>query len=103
MKSGPAIYPRVPNIQEGQVESSSDFFLVRGGREQGTCGCGWLMCPPLKDNLDSENLYVRFNASNGRVYLIWLVGCFGFSGPLRQYFSLYRAVSQREGERVEEE
>ena len=24
----------------------------------------------------------------------WLVGCFGFNGPLRQYFSLYRAVSQ---------
>ena len=23
-----------------------------------------------------------------------LVGCFGFNGPLRQYFSLYRAVSQ---------
>ena len=33
--------------------------------------------------------------------LIWLVGCFGFKGPLRQYFSLYRAVSQREGERGE--
>ena len=29
----------------------------------------------------------------------WLVGCFGLKGPLRQYFSLYRAVSQREGER----
>ena len=28
----------------------------------------------------------------------WLVG-FGFNGRLRQYFSLYRAVSQREGER----
>ena len=28
----------------------------------------------------------------------WLVG-FGVNGPLRQYFSLYRAVSQREGER----
>ena len=28
-----------------------------------------------------------------------MVGCFGFNGPLRQYFSLYRAVSQREGER----
>ena len=28
----------------------------------------------------------------------WLVVCFGFNGPLRQYFSLYRAVSQREGE-----
>ena len=23
----------------------------------------------------------------------YLVGCFGFNGPLRQYFSLYRAVS----------
>ena len=30
-----------------------------------------------------------------------LVSCFGFNGPLRQYFSLYRAVSQREGERGE--
>ena len=33
------------------------------------------------------------------VVLTFLVGCFGFNGPLRQYFSLYRAVSQREGER----
>ena len=31
----------------------------------------------------------------------WLVGCFGFNGPLRQYFSLYWAVSQREGEKEE--
>ena len=34
----------------------------------------------------------------------WLVD-FGFNGPLRQYFSLYRAVSQRErerGERIDE-
>ena len=31
--------------------------------------------------------------------VVWLVGCFGFNGLLRQYFSLYRAVSQREGER----
>ena len=33
--------------------------------------------------------------------MLGLVGCFGFNGPLRQYFSLYRAVSQREGEREE--
>ena len=33
----------------------------------------------------------------------FLVGCFGFNGPLRQYFSLYRAVSQREGEIEEKE
>ena len=31
----------------------------------------------------------------------WLVGYFGFNGHLRQYFSLYRAVSQREGEKGE--
>ena len=30
-----------------------------------------------------------------------LVGCFGLNGPLKQYFSLYRAVSQRGGERKE--
>ena len=29
----------------------------------------------------------------------WLF--FGLNGPLRQYFSLYRAVSEREGERKE--
>ena len=34
-------------------------------------------------------------------HLGWLFGCFGLNGPLRQYFSLYRAVSQREGERKE--
>ena len=33
--------------------------------------------------------------------VIWLVACFGLNGPLRQYFSLYRAVSQREGDRKE--
>ena len=31
----------------------------------------------------------------------WLVGCFELNGPLRQYFNLYRASSQREGERRE--
>ena len=36
-----------------------------------------------------------------RVMIGWLVGCFGLNGPLRQYFSPYRAVSQREGERKE--
>ena len=30
--------------------------------------------------------------------ICWLVCCFGFSSPLRQYFSLYQAVSQRVGE-----
>ena len=34
-------------------------------------------------------------------YFGWLVGCFGFNGPFRQYFSLNQTVSQREGERRE--
>ena len=34
---------------------------------------------------------------NNREMLFWLVGCFGLKGSLRQYYSLYRAVSQREG------
>ena len=39
--------------------------------------------------------------TDGQTYGRTLVGCFGFNGPLRQYFSLYRVVSQREGERGE--
>ena len=30
---------------------------------------------------------------------LWLVSCFRLNGPVRQYFSLYRVISQREGER----
>ena len=44
---------------------------------------------PLK-TVEEVN-FTNFSAS-------WLVGCFGFNRPFRQYFSLYRAVSQREGE-----
>ena len=42
-----------------------------------------------------------FAALSSPDWIGWLVGCFGLNGPLRQYFSLYRAVSQREGERKE--
>ena len=51
----------------------------------------------LEGGIKVSERQVRF-----RCWMVgWLVGCFGFSGPLRQYFSLYRAVSQREGEREE--
>ena len=29
----------------------------------------------------------------------WLVGCFGFNGPLRQYFSLYQGRLPKEREK----
>ena len=50
-----------------------------------------------------ESVYIsvfdRVNYSFNIIDNGWLVGCFGLNGLLRQYFSLYRAVSQREGER----
>ena len=44
----------------------------------------------------NDNVSIQFEFISARTDLE--VGCFGFNGPLRQYFSLYRAVSQREGE-----
>ena len=41
----------------------------------------------------------RFASADDRNLSANQVGCFGFNGPLRQYFSLYRAVSQREREK----
>ena len=42
---------------------------------------------------------VVIGARSCSIYITKLVGCFGFNGPFRQYFSLYWAVSQREGDR----
>ena len=52
----------------------------------------------ISRHLLPETLYT---ATQEEEVVGWLVGCFGLNGPLRQYFSLYRAVSQREGERKE--
>ena len=49
---------------------------------------------PHRNHLDE-------NAMNNISIVGWLVGCFWCYGPLRQYFNLYRAVSQREGVRGE--
>ena len=46
--------------------------------------------------LTDEGREIKHNLT--KHYFGWLF-FFWFSGPLRQYFSLYRAVSQREGER----
>ena len=55
--------------------------------------CGWGLFGHFYSHL---SFHSSFSLSLG-----WLVGCVGLNGPLRQYFSLYRAVSQREGERKE--
>ena len=65
------------------------------------CMDGWMIC-------EFTSFLTIFQSNQGDVRMImngcmqWLVGCFGLNGPLRQYFSLYRAVSQREGERGQE-
>ena len=44
---------------------------------------------------------VSWRGNDWLVVLNFWLGGLGFNGPLRQYFSLYRAVSQRERERGE--
>ena len=53
------------------------------------------------NNKDRGSIYISKGHSITSNPSGWLVGCFGLNGPLRQYFSLYRAVSQREVERRE--
>ena len=48
-------------------------------------------------NIHHNDMIMTVN--NSYLEIGWLVGCFGLNGPLRQYFSVYRAVSQTEGER----
>ena len=69
-----------------------------------------MLCPA--DAMEMIGWLFRFNGPLRQYFSLyravsqkegWLVGCFGFNGPLRQYFSLYRAVSQREGERGEKD
>ena len=55
--------------------------------------------------LETLKIYITTLRNHNRCTALervgWLVGCFGFNGPLRQCFSLNRAVSQREGDRGE--
>ena len=57
--------------------------------------------PMLMSNLANFQALSKFYTFPTYLSLspIWLVGCFGFNGPLRQYFSLYRTVSQRDRKR----
>ena len=55
----------------------------------------------LSENLDPYYKSVLQDESRCFGLFRWLVNCFGFNDPLRQYFSLNRAVSQRVGVRRE--
>ena len=64
-----------------------------------------LLCLLLENNKGlSHETWSMFTSRREKLQMIIsfrLVGCFGFSGPLSQYFSLYGAASQRGGERGE--
>ena len=67
--------------------------------------CVFSLESPHRDDSNVYTQYTFFIVKKKLAQVIlnlqlW-IGCFGFNGPLRQYFSLYRAVSQREGERGE--
>ena len=57
------------------------------------------IAPPNHPQRPFETVFRSISGRLPKRGRIWLVGCFGLNGPLRQYFSLYRAASQREGER----
>ena len=77
-------------IQLTLVQIFERFPFVQGSKQKNTKLFICFLFYPLYIDLYSFNLMAG-----------WLVGCFGFNGALRQYFSPYRAVSQREGERGE--
>ena len=59
-----------------------------------------IVCPAYSATLTPED-ESQFHDSSHFSNIGWLVGCFGLNDSLRHYFSLYRAISQREGERGE--
>ena len=80
------------------------LFLSRWLSLGNRCVYGRILVMHLSECINLQLFY--FAAKYGKkgykqVGFGWLVGCFGLHGPLRQYFSLYRAFSQREGERKE--
>ena len=53
----------------------------------------------IEENLKTINNIHRVSILPVYPYLDWLVGCIGFHGPLRRYFSLDWVVSESEDER----
>ena len=49
----------------------------------------------------SHHKHLGIVLSSDATWIFLLVGCFRLNSPLREYFSLYRASSHREGERKE--
>ena len=47
VKSGPAVYPRVPTVKEGASREVSGEEWGWGGGGRGAGGCGGLISPPL--------------------------------------------------------
>ena len=59
----------------------------------------FLISDNISQTVMDSQIIPGFRTDHNSIILKLRVGCFGFNGPLRQYFSLYRAVSQREGDR----
>ena len=82
------------------------IWITVGQAQQALARCGWWLFGHLYSHLSS--FFSPFSLSLGDGPIVtkilsdfgWLVA-FGPNDPLRQYFILYRVVSQREGGRKE--
>ena len=92
------IPPIVSEIFHYPLRNRANLSSVRTRTETFKMSCmpsSVLLWNSLNDDVKYAPSFVTFHDP----LRCWLVGCFGFNGPLRQYFSLYRAVSQRKGKR----
>ena len=79
---------RIQTFARLPIETDVELDVLYSSQPEQVCGSGL-------------SVYVVANCNKSGFNIFWLVGWFGFNGPLRQYLSLYRAASQREGDRGE--
>ena len=83
------------------MKSPDIAFAYEQSTEQ-YLGKGYVTKIPQQERPISKWYLPHFPILRPKIRQRWLVGWFfGLNGPLIQYFSLYRVVSQREGERGE--
>ena len=85
-------------LKASQKAYRSAVLKIRSGNRDNLGIISHIFCDTSLEPCLIETVLMK---GHNLFFIHWLVGCFGLNGPLRQYFGLYRAVSQREGEREE--
>ena len=93
------VWDMVRKIQGKGKSSSLGHLNVRNKKVTSKKDISNTLADAFSRNSSSENYTQNFK--NIKQQKEKLVGCFVFNGPLRQYFSLYRPVSQKRKDRCE--